>query len=433
MQQQRPWWQTAAAAGVAGVAVAAGIATAAGVGCYVGAALYGAAHNDSSGGGSRKDTAMKSGETGVGSGHDIRKKSEGDHGGAQKTQVRSYIEHDAASWINRSGTGRGRDEMRYTALNESGAPLLIFVAGDRSQVGKSSTCLGLIGALHDKLGYAACDLGYIKPATQCEGTQLISRYCKARGIDCVGVGPVVFFSGFTRSFLAGEQGTSEDLLLSMKEAVAELGRGKRIVIVDGVGYPAVGSICGISNAAVAQALGASVLLVGKRGVGDAVDSFNLNASFFESRGVPVLGGVFNRLPTDPKGYYSLDKCKAAVTLYFEKFRPRQMPFGFVPEVPELAEESEDENVETKAGALINVFWSHVDVHRILRAAYEQKRHGGAAMATNSAWNQVSAVPQKGFRLSASQQKPRQTGNKTKPKSREEVFKAEKRKGAEATK
>ena len=60
--------------------------------------------------------------------------------------------------------------------------------------------------------------------------------------------------------------------------------GKRIVIVDGVGYPSVGSICNLSNADIALALKAPVLLVGKSGVGDAVDSFNMNARFFESYG-----------------------------------------------------------------------------------------------------------------------------------------------------
>ena len=59
---------------------------------------------------------------------------------------------------------------------------------------------------------------------------------------------------------------------------------KRIVIIDGVGYPSVGSICNLSNADIAQALNAPVLLVGKAGVGDAVDSFNLSARFFESYG-----------------------------------------------------------------------------------------------------------------------------------------------------
>lgn len=60
--------------------------------------------------------------------------------------------------------------------------------------------------------------------------------------------------------------------------------GKRVVIVDGVGYPSVGSICNLSNAHIAQALGSPVLLIGKSGVGDAVDSFNINAKYFESYG-----------------------------------------------------------------------------------------------------------------------------------------------------
>jgi hypothetical protein len=48
---------------------------------------------------------------------------------------------------------------------------------------------------------------------------------------------------------------------------------------------------------VAQALNSPVLLIGKPGVGDAVDSYNLNRIFFESFGVRVLGGIFNKLPT----------------------------------------------------------------------------------------------------------------------------------------
>lgn len=92
-------------------------------------------------------------------------------------------------------------------------------------------------------------------------------------------------------------------------------------MVDGVGYPAVGSIVGVSNADLALALGEGgtgtatatppppILLVGRPGVGDAVDSFNLNATFFRHRGLRVLGAVFNRLP--PDGFYALANCKEA--------------------------------------------------------------------------------------------------------------------------
>ena len=133
------------------------------------------------------------------------------------------------------------------------------------------------------------------------------------------------------------------------------------MIVDGVGYPSVGSICDLSNAHLAQALGAPVLLVGKSGVGDAVDSFNINTRFFESYGsflthkylqpikaivlnniachlklkelfyclgVTVLGCIFNKLPLE--GFYNVEACKEAVSSYFTRQGSAYCPYGFIP-------------------------------------------------------------------------------------------------------
>ena len=52
-------------------------------------------------------------------------------------------------------------------------------------------------------------------------------------------------------------------------------------------------------------------------MGDAIDSFNMNATFFEAHGVKVLGAVFNNLPDDTS-YYSLENCKEAVLAYFKQ-------------------------------------------------------------------------------------------------------------------
>ncbi|CAN0335673.1 unnamed protein product, partial [Discosporangium mesarthrocarpum] len=232
------------------------------------------------------------------------------------------------------------------------------------QVGKSSVCLGLLGSLL-RLGLNPSEVCYIKPATQCEMPQLVTTWCKARGVACRGIGPVVFYKGFTREFLKGALGTSEDLLEEIKEAVHSISKGKQVAVIDGVGYPAVGSICGVSNADVASALGSPVVLVGKPGVGDAVDSFNLNAAFFEVRGLQVLGGIFNRL--SPEGFYSRERCQEAVTSYFEQSRPAAMPYGFVPDVPCLkmanetaplptparAHPSENDNGKSKAAAQVD--------------------------------------------------------------------------------
>lgn len=251
--------------------------------------------------------------------------------------------------------------------NERPAKLL-FLAGDRSSVGKSTSCLAILSALITR-GVNPNHLAYIKPVTQCEAAQPVSQFCDRMGIAHRSIGPVVFYRGFTRAYLAGETEPAQVLLQQAVDAVAAIGYGKRLVLVDGVGYPSVGSICNISNADVAGALGCPVLLVGKEGVGDAVDSFNLNAAFFESRGVRVLGGIFNKLP--PAGFYSLDACREAVTSYFRQFRPHQMPYGFVPKIDLAAgghagagDEAAVSAVST-AEALGAAFLRHVDLDRLL--------------------------------------------------------------------
>lgn len=282
--------------------------------------------------------------------------------------MNSPKQYDADGWI--------QQRVRLTAYENAAlaqkSATLLFVAGDRSQVGKTTVCLGILSALVDKLGYHPHDVAYIKPCTQCEAEQPVAIYCEEKGIECVAIGPVVFYSGFTRSFLAGEQGTSSELLASVKDAVRKLADGKRFVLVDGVGYPAVGSICGISNAAVASALGAPVVLVGKRGVGDAVDSFNLNASFFEARGCTVIGGIFNRISADDSDYYSLQKCKTAVTSYFQQTKPHQLPYGFVPSINELLPDDDGNppsvDEARKIQLLTENFFAHVDVPRLVTEA-----------------------------------------------------------------
>ena len=298
---------------------------------------------------------------------------------------------------------------------------LIFVGGDRSQVGKSSVCLALLGALL-RLGYAPSELAYIKPATQCESAQLVTRFAAHAGVAHRGIGPVVFYSGFTREFLKGNTAPSSELLAQCAGAVADIARGKKVVVVDGVGYPAVGSICGVSNAAVAAACGAPVLLVGKKGVGDAVDSFNLNAAFFERHGATVLGAVFNRLPRE--GYYSLANCKAAVDSYFAQFRPAQAVYGYVPQLEQLAGASEApkpassatgaaagtaaggagaNNAATEADLatvelLVDAFMEHVDVKRIVAdaaAAASGARRGAPAAAAAGFPPPAAPAPAKG--------------------------------------
>ena len=121
-----------------------------------------------------------------------------------------------------------------------------------------------------------------------------------------------------------------------------------------------------------------VLLVGKSGVGDAVDSFNINATYFAHRNVPVIGAIFNKLSLD--GFYSLSNCKEAVELYFGQSQPDRIAFGFIPEIPSLTNAREQVANATKAEQLpcalesadlfVEEFSKHVNVDRIMNAAKE---------------------------------------------------------------
>lgn len=262
----------------------------------------------------------------------------------------------------------GIDALRELFSNTIGGSkcIRLFIAGDRSQVGKSTISLGILATLVDVLGYNPKDLAYIKPVTQCEAPQLVSKFCQAKGIRHCGIGPVVFYSGFTREFLNGNTLSSEEMMSEIQTVCDEYASTSKILLVDGVGYPAVGSICNLSNAQVAQASRAPVVLVGKKGVGDAVDSFNLNATFLESFQVRVLGGIFNRLPLD--GYYNLENCRKYVTEYFQQQKPHQMPYGFLSELEcemSSAETGLSESEVEFIKRLTQEFKSHIDIERML--------------------------------------------------------------------
>lgn len=261
--------------------------------------------------------------------------------------------------------------------------LRIFIAGDRSNVGKTSVSLGILGSLI-ALGYDPSDIAYIKPATQDESKQLLQEYCEKVGIRCVPMGPVIYYKGFTRAFLAGETESTSQLLQKVTTSLNELADGRRVILIDGVGFPAVGSICGTDNASVAKACSYSdqnplgVIVVGPSGVGNAVDSYNLNASFFEARGVPVMGAIFNKLALD--GYYSLENCKDQVSSYFRQFQATSRPFGFVPLFPPIAGDNPMDHLDE----FFQTFSEHVNVKEILESARTIQKNPSSATLVQAA-------------------------------------------------
>jgi BioD-like phosphotransacetylase family protein len=82
------------------------------------------------------------------------------------------------------------------------------------------------------------------------------------------------------------------------------------VIIEGTGHAGVGSVIDKSNADVAKLLHSKVILVGKGGIGSAIDRLELNRKFFESHGVEVLGVILNKVHQD-----KIDKVKRNIQRY----------------------------------------------------------------------------------------------------------------------
>lgn len=225
----------------------------------------------------------------------------------------------------------------------------VFVAGWGSGAGKSTVCALLLHLLL-KRGFAPQELSYIKPVTQCEAETDVVRYCAQRGIAHRGVGPVVFRSGFTKEVLAAQDYLSrrDALLCEVIESVREISFGRKWVIVDGVGYPGVGSCCGVSNGAVAAALRLPVLLVCPGGVGDCIDTFETMAATFERHGARVAAAVCNRVQDSRR--HTAEECRTFVQKYLAEVRPSLLVLGFIPpalDPPSAGEAAAEEDLPTR--------------------------------------------------------------------------------------
>jgi BioD-like phosphotransacetylase family protein len=110
---------------------------------------------------------------------------------------------------------------------------VIFVAGSVRNCGKTSFSLSLLSYyLHD-MKYEPSDIAYIKPCTQCTTPTNVWKFCEHFGIEYVGIGPVVFYPGFTTECIEGKHDASE-LISKITDLVTKLRENRKIVIVDGV-------------------------------------------------------------------------------------------------------------------------------------------------------------------------------------------------------
>ncbi|MEQ1530428.1 MAG: AAA family ATPase [Methylococcales bacterium] len=204
----------------------------------------------------------------------------------------------------------------------------VYVTGAESGVGKSTVCLSLLAQLLSA-GYAPGQLAYIKPVTQCTQTQPVAEFCRQTGIVCEDLGCLVFYQNFSRDFIDGLTASSVELLAQVIASIRAIGQDKSVVIIDGMGDPAAGSVVGVANVDVALAVAAKVIFVGKPGIGAAIDNTVLCATFMQCKGLHTIGVIYNAIPieivADMKNY---------VSKRLSVFLPTITLLGFVAKCPE---------------------------------------------------------------------------------------------------
>ena len=172
----------------------------------------------------------------------------------------------------------------------------IYITATRPGDGKTVITLGLTSAFRRR----TAEIGFIKPLGRRQGPvvtvdpdiQLIEHVCQLES-DPADMNPVTVHTGFVEDFL--RKNHTDELIRQVKESFERVADGKQLVVIEGTGHAAVGSIFGLSNAYVASTLKAKVLLVTSGGLGPELDEVTLNLAMFRNYGVEVLGVILNRV------------------------------------------------------------------------------------------------------------------------------------------
>ena len=179
----------------------------------------------------------------------------------------------------------------------------IFVAATRMNDGKTTVCLGLFAALqalHPRVGF-------IKPVGQrfieVQGVQvdedsyLLDTIFNVR-VPIESMSPVTVDSGFTRRYLKNPGAILSQLEDKICRAFDRVSLEKDFTLIEGTGHAGVGSVFDLSNARVAQLLGAKVILVCPGGIGRPIDEIALNKALFDQAGVEIIGAILNKVEPD---------------------------------------------------------------------------------------------------------------------------------------
>ncbi len=174
----------------------------------------------------------------------------------------------------------------------------LYIVGTRRDVGKTTFCVGLISALRRR----GLRVGYTKPLGQRVTTHagkpihddaLVVSQSMHLGTDETGDMAVALTSGRVEKEVFDLH--VPELAEKVTAVYRHLQDRNDMVIVEGMGHVAMGSCIMLSAGDVARLLGARPLLISGGGIGRAIDSISLCATFMEAKGAPLMGVVINKV------------------------------------------------------------------------------------------------------------------------------------------
>ena len=175
----------------------------------------------------------------------------------------------------------------------------IFIAATGQHTGKTTISISLMHLARKKYSR----VGFIKPI----GPKCVTYHGITMDMDAVlmasiyglnqdirFMSPVVLPRGTTRKYLDQEfpLDYQKELLVS---AIHELEQRHDLLIIEGSGHGGVGSILGLNNAQVARLADAPVLMITNGGIGNVVDSVELNLALYEKHHADVRMVLVNKL------------------------------------------------------------------------------------------------------------------------------------------
>jgi dethiobiotin synthetase len=185
----------------------------------------------------------------------------------------------------------------------------IFVAATRQHVGKTTCSLALVSGLQKRFD----KVGFLKPVGQqhvevrSENQQavirvdkdvcLVREHFKLNHIDYEDMSPVIIPAGYTKKFVDGEI-TLKSQIHDVETAMEHVTAASDVVLLEGTGHCAVGSIVGLNNAKVASLLGADMVIVCNGGLGSAFDELELNRVLCQHYNVRIAGVILNKVRRD---------------------------------------------------------------------------------------------------------------------------------------